>query len=70
MSTNLLPADINLLEHSLTALGYDAIAKVIPVILAEVNEKTSGCVYKQDIKAFIHWLHEAEINLQRIEKLS
>jgi hypothetical protein len=29
MSTDLLPADINLLEYSLTALGYDTIAKVI-----------------------------------------
>ena len=69
MSTSLIPSDQKLLEQSLTTLGYDAIANVIPTILAEVNEKSSGRVYKQDIKAFVHWLYEAEIDVHTISRV-
>ena len=69
MSTDLLPIELNLLEPALTALGYDAIAQVLPTILAEVNEKSSGRVYKQDIKAFVHWLYKAEIDIHTISRV-
>jgi integrase/recombinase XerD len=69
VSQDLLPIELNKLEQSLTTLGYDAIAQVIPTILAEVNEKTSGRVYKQDIKAFVHWLYNAEIDIHTISRV-
>jgi len=69
MSTSLIPSEQKLLEQSLTALGYGAIANVIPTILAEVNETSSGRVYKQDIKAFVSWLHEADINIHQISRV-
>jgi len=69
MSPSLIPADQKVLEQSLTALGFDEIARVIPVILAEVNEQSSGRVYKQDIKAFVHWLYEAEIDVHTISRV-
>src|SRR2546429_6337272 len=68
MSTDLLPADLSLLEPALTALGYDAIAQVLPNILAEVNMKSSGRVYKQDIKSFITWLYEMHIDIRDISR--
>lgn len=68
MSKSLLPREQNKLEQSLTALGYDAIANVIPTILAEVNEKSSGRVYKQDIKAFVSWLYEENITVSAITR--
>lgn len=68
MSKSLLPKDQKLLEQTLTTLGYDAIVKVIPTILAEVNEESSGRVYKQDIKAFVSWLYEQEIGVHTISR--
>ena len=69
MSQDLLPIELNKLEQSLIDFGYDAIAQVLPTILAEVNEKSSGRVYKQDIKAFVHWLYKAEIDIHTISRV-
>jgi Site-specific recombinase XerD len=69
MSISLIPSDQKLLEQTLTTLGYDAIANVIPTILAEINEKTSGRVYKQDIKAFVQWLYEESIDIPTISRV-
>jgi site-specific recombinase XerD len=69
MSKSLLPKEQKLLEQSLVDFGYDAIARVLPTILAEVNEKSSGRVYKQDVKAFVHWLYKAEIDIHTISRV-
>lgn len=69
MSTALIPRELKLLEQSLTMLGYGAIANVIPPILAEVNETSSGRVYKQDIKAFVSWMHQSGITLQLLTRV-
>jgi hypothetical protein len=37
MSKSLLPASQKMLEQSLVDFGYDAIANVLPTILAEVT---------------------------------
>ncbi len=68
MSKSLLPIEQKQLEQTLVTLGYDAIANVIPTILAEINEQSSGRVYKQDIKAFVSWLYEQEITVYTITR--
>jgi len=68
MSKSLLPREQKKLEQSLMSLGYDAIVNVIPTIIAEVNEKSSGRVYKQDIKAFVSWLYEENIAVSALTR--
>lgn len=68
MSKSLLPKEQKLLEPAIIALGYDAIANVIPTIIAEINEHSSGRVYKQDIKAFVSWLYENDIAISTITR--
>jgi len=68
MSKSLLPKEQKMLEQSFVDFGYDAIARVLPSILAEVNETSSGRVYKQDIKAFVAWLYLEEIDISAITR--
>lgn len=68
MSRDLVTTQQKTLEQYLTDFGYTSILTVLPTILAEVNEKSSGRVYKQDIKAFVLWLHETGIDLHTIKR--
>jgi integrase/recombinase XerD len=69
MSTAIATTKQKTLEAYLTEFGYTTILTVLPIILAEVNETSSGRVYKQDIKAFVLWMHEAEIDVLTISRV-
>lgn len=71
MSKSLTRIDKNeqeLATQEIIALGYCDIASVISAIYAELNEKTSGRIYKMDIRSFVSWMHEQEINIYEIER--
>lgn len=69
MNISIIPSDLSNLEPSLTAIGLDAIVRILPSIQAEVKNATSWRVYRQDIKSFASWLYNEQIDIHHITRV-